>query len=138
MTAAAQLPAVIGDDAQQNASIRGRQVPATVTIEGGASLSNPIDLGRYRLMGIILPSAWVAANLSFQASVDDTTYVELTDDTGTAVSVTGTANVFLAFGSAVAAKFAAVRFLKVRSGTSGSPVNQLPDMLVTLVLEPTP
>src|SRR5437660_1304800 len=111
---AANLPAVIGDDAPQNASIRGRQIAATVTIAGGASLSNAIDLQRYRLRGIILPSTWAAANLSFQASVDDVTYLELDDDAGVAVSVTGTAGAYIALKEATANLFAGVRFLKVR------------------------
>lgn len=133
---AANLPAVFGDDAQQNVSIRGVQIPATVTIAGGASLSGAIDLQRYRLRGVIVPTAWVAANLTFQASVDDKTYLELVDDTGSAVTVTGTAGSFSALKEATANLFAGVRYLKVRSGTSGAAVNQSGNTPIILIVEP--
>ena len=47
----------------------------SVTIANGTSLSAAVNLGSGKLRGIALPAAWTAAVLSFQVSLDGTTFV---------------------------------------------------------------
>ena len=94
----------------------------SVVIANGASLSGVADLTGFMLAGIQMPSAWTAASLTFQVSLDGTTFQDMYATDGTEVTVTGAAaSRFLAF---VPSDFAGARYLKVRSGTSGSAVTQ--------------
>ena len=98
-----------------------------VTIESGQSLSSVARLRSENLTqlctptAILMPSAWTTAGLTFQVSVDGTTFFNLYDDSGAEVSVSTAANraVYIP-----AAYFWGMRFLKVRSGTAAAPVNQ--------------
>jgi len=106
-----------------------------VTIANGTSLSAAVNLGAQKLRGIAMPAAWTAAALSFQVSVDGSTFIELTDPRPSGVAYAA------ASGMAAAASqyltidpvlFEGVAVLKVRSGVSGTPVNQGADRVLTL------
>jgi len=106
----------------------------TATIASGASLSGACDLGNARLSAISMPSSWTTADLTFQASADGTTYQDLyaSDNAG------NDAEYLIGAGSARVitvpiADFAALRYLKVRSGTTGSAVSQGGDRTITLI-----
>jgi hypothetical protein len=111
----------------------------TVTIASGASLSGAAHIGfalsgggsRGTLVGIQMPSAWTAASLTFQASNDGTTFTNLYDAAGNEVSVTTDASRWIALDPA---DFAGITHLKVRSGTSGTAVNQGADRVLTLIV----
>lgn len=103
----------------------------TVTISSGTSLSGGIDLGPARVLALRMPTAWTAASLTFQASDDGTTYYNMYDSTGAEMTATTAASRWLAFAPA---DFKSVRYLKVRSGTSGTPVNQGANRTMTLVV----
>ena len=100
--------------------------PQTAVIASGASLTGSIDLdaGRRTLIGIQMPAAWTTASLTFVVSHDNTTFVPLYWD--------GAEYTILAAGGAAASlgvslepsAFAGWPFVKVRSGTSGTAVNQ--------------
>jgi hypothetical protein len=90
----------------------------TVTIANGASLSGAAEIGQGTLVGIQLPTL-TNASLSFQGSHDGVTYVEVVD----------------ASAAAVAYGVAGVPFLKVRSGTSGSPVAQGAARTISLIVK---
>lgn len=92
------------------------------TIANGASLSAAVHLHANRLFAIQMPASWTAANLTFQGSFDGTTYADLYDDTGTEVTVTAAASRFILLSTP--AMFFGLQRIKVRSGTTGSPVNQ--------------
>lgn len=96
----------------------------TATIANGASLSGEIDLGDHKILLIYMPAAWTAANLTFQvANVSGGTFQDLYDDGGVEVNVT--AAVSRAIGIDLnAGPLAGARFIKIRSGTTGTPVNQ--------------
>lgn len=98
---------------------------STVVIANGQSLSPEVDVGPKTLVGIITPSTWAAAGISFQASPDGgTTWLELLDQTATAIGVSSiTGAQFIAIDPT---KLKGVTALKVRSGTSGTPVAQSP------------
>ena len=112
----------------------GQVVTQTATILSGASLSGSIDLGTTRLFAIIMPAAWTSASLTFQGSVDGTNWFNLYTDTGTEVSATVAASQYVVMSSP--AQMLGVRYAKVRSGTSGSAVNQGADRALTLVAVP--
>jgi len=107
---------------------------ASVTIASGASLSGGIDLGDKVLSAIIMPAAWTAAALSFQASEDNgVTWLNMFDDGGVEVQI---ATVGAVAGQRIAldpSMFSGVDFVKVRSGLSTAAVNQAADRVFTLV-----
>ena len=113
----------------------GRAQLATpgVTISNGQSLSPAVDLGTGRLKAILMPAAWTAASLSFQASPDGVTYGEAIYQDGTAISATVAAAQYIIVDGT---RFEGARYIKIRSGTSGSPVNQGADRALTLVASP--
>lgn len=104
-----------------------------VPIPAGASgISGDVDLGPYRLGGIAIPSSWITAtSITFQASADGTNWYNLFDEVGTEISI-GVAASRLARLSL--ADWLSLRWLRLRSGTSGAPVNQTNSPVLTLIL----
>lgn len=105
------------------------------TIANAASLSDAQDLGNARLAAIAMPAAWTTAGLTFQASADGTTYYDLyaSDNLGTAaeylIGAAASEVISVPIGD-----FAGLRYLKVRSGTTGTPVAQGAARILTLIL----
>lgn len=109
------------------------QVP--VTIGSGSALSPAIPLGEYVLTGIAMPAAWDAAALTFQVSADGgTTWGEM-QSTSAVVSYTAAAAQYIAIDPTL---WRGINMIKVRSGTSGTPVNQTADRVLTLVTRRPP
>ncbi|HXG66938.1 MAG TPA: hypothetical protein VNO70_17680 [Blastocatellia bacterium] len=118
-----------------------RTITATATIPSGQSLSDAVDLGPGVLSGILMPAAWTAAALTFQVSVDGVTFYNLTKDAASDVQIQAQAG--RAYPVEAAAAFAdtlyegnpftGFRYVKVRSGTSGAPVNQGAERQITLI-----
>lgn len=103
-----------------------------VAIASGTNITGDLNLGGLRLFGIAMPSAWTAANLTFQVSHDfGTTWNNLYDRYGVEYSVTAAASRFIQLDGA---DFAGAQYLRVRSGTSGTPVAQGADRTLSLVL----
>lgn len=110
----------------------------TVQIASGTALSPAVKIGVKVMVGISFPPNWTnpTGGVSFQVSLDGgTTFQELFDGaTGNAVNIpaTGvpTGGSFVALSNID--QWAAVNVLKVRSGTSGSPVNQTNTVTLTL------
>lgn len=95
----------------------------TAAIALNGNLSGAIDVGDGGLMALQLSSTWVTASITFQASSDlNGTYVEAVDSNATAISISSiAASQYIALNAAV---FAGMRYIKIRSGTAGSPVTQ--------------
>jgi len=105
-----------------------REITATIAIN--TSLSPAVYIGgEFNLIGIRYPAAWTAAGLSFQVSLDNVTYDVLRDDGGNEITKTVTAGQFREFDSA---EFKTAIWLKVQSGTSAVPVNQLAARTITI------
>lgn len=104
---------------------------AVATIANGESLSAAVDLGGWRVAGIVMPASWTAANLTLQTSPDGETYNNRYDRSGTEYTITAAASRSIQIPLD---DLLSVRFIKVRSGTSGSPVNQGAERSITLVL----
>ena len=97
------------------------------TITGGTSLSDAVDMKSCTSMRMTISAPWETANLTFQNSDDNgETYANLYDESGIEVTVTvsaASATLPVAIRMS-AADWWSWRHLKIRSGTSGTPVNQ--------------
>lgn len=127
-------PVTVVNESDRPIYVQAAQVvTTTATIANGASLSGAIDLSTGKLARIAMPASWTAANLTFQASYDGATYNDLYDQNGTEYTVTAAASrsILVPF-----ADFIGIRYLKIRSGTSGAAVNQGADRTLNLVLVP--
>jgi len=105
-------------------------------IANGASLSGVVDLNGHTLVGILMPGTWTTAVLTFQAGepvAASYTLANVYDQFGTEKTVQAAASRFIALDPS---EWAAVRWLKVRSGTAGSAVNQGGARTVVLVARP--
>ena len=92
------------------------------TIANGASLSDAVNLRGEVLVGIRMPAVWDAANLTFQVSMDNVTYLNAYDILGAEEVVTVTAastHIWVHPDD-----LAGWRWVKVRSGTVALPVAQ--------------
>jgi hypothetical protein len=97
-------------------------------------LSGIVDCGGGTLSAILMSTAWTAAGLSFQASLSaSSTFFNVFGSTGDEVTYTTTGNGnMITFDPAL---WIGIRFLKVRSGTSGTPVAQAAARSVTCLLQ---
>jgi hypothetical protein len=102
--------------------------PQTVTIASGASQSDVIDTVDTRIYGLRLdPTGWTSAAITFLGcETADGTFEALYKDDGTEATL---ASASIATGrkiglDAIAGALMPWRYLKLRSGTAGVPVNQ--------------
>lgn len=105
----------------------------TVTILTGATgLSNVIDLDGYTIFALEMPATWIAANITMQACSTATgTFLDVYDDAGNEVTIVAAASRFITVNTNML-NLAPLRFVKFRSGTSASPVNQTATRTITL------
>lgn len=104
----------------------------TAVIENGGSLSGIVDLGGRKLVAIVMPDTWTAASLTFQASPDGVNFFNVYDGP-TERSLTVAASYYSELNIA---DWVGIRWLKIRSGTAGTPVNQAAERTLTLVIQP--
>lgn len=94
-------------------------------ITNGQSLSAAIDLKEGELIAFSMPASWTAANLTLQSSKDGgETWQNVYDKSGTEITITVAADRYVVLDSTLTDLLRGVRNLKIRSGTSGAPVNQ--------------
>lgn len=101
-----------------------------VDIANGTALSPEVSVGAKRIVGIQMSAGWDAAALTFQAEIRQPSgnppapvFGEVVDAANTAISIaTPTADRYHALPDSLA--LIALGRIKVRSGTSGAPVNQ--------------
>ncbi|MDR3560479.1 MAG: hypothetical protein P4N59_03410 [Negativicutes bacterium] len=110
----------------------------TTTIQSGQPLSDEIDLGNEQLVAIQMPTGWDAANISFQASMalaaNGGIYQDLYNDGGNEVIVVAAASRCIAINAA-ALSIAPLRYIRIRSGSTGTPVNQTAARILSLILK---
>ncbi len=108
----------------------------STTIKNGASLStDAIDLGGYLAFALLMPAAWTAAVITLLAcDTKDGNYKPVYDDSGNEVSLTVAADRVIAIDAA-ASKIAALRFIRLRSGTAAAAVNQAADRDIGILLK---
>jgi hypothetical protein len=102
----------------------------TATIANGTSLSQGIDLEGKTLLGIHMPAGWDATSLTFQVSEDGVTYDNLYDNLGNEKTIIVANNRYI---YASPSDWVGIRFIKVRSGTSATPVNQTANRNIILI-----
>lgn len=105
-------------------------------IGNGQSLSTAVQLTEGQLVGLVIPSAWTAAAVSFDASWDGgTTYAPLYSQTGEVNVPSGyIATAERRYFGIDPVAFLGVTHLKVRSGLNGAAVAQGGARTVTLVM----
>lgn len=116
---------------QTTREIKNSFTTTTATIANGASLSGIVNLGSNDLIGIIFPSTWTAASITFQFSIDGTNFY---DAYSTTTELSATAASASRMVSINAVNYDMGRYIKIRSGTSATPVNQAADRILTLIL----
>lgn len=111
----------------------------TATIASGASLSDAVAIQpTHTLAGILMPAAWDAAGgvptpLTFQGSFDGTNYGDLYDDTGIELTIPAAAGRIIPIADST---LRTMPYLKIRSGTSATPVAQTAERTITLFSHP--
>lgn len=98
-----------------------------VTIASGQSLSGAAYIGAGQLVAIQMPNTWDAADLTFQGSTDGTNFFNLFDGGGNEIDFQAAASEQITVDN-----FRGAVWIKVRSGTSGTPVNQSAARVLTL------
>jgi len=89
-----------------------------IDISSSTTVSEPVDCEGMDLVAIVTPAALTGVAFTFQGSVDDTTYNSITDDAGTAISVTVAASRWVAIGNTLLKSLRGLRYLKVVSGSA--------------------
>jgi hypothetical protein len=102
------------------------------TIATGAALSDTIFTGGLPICAIYMPAGWDAADLTFQASCDVAANAgNVYDKDGLELNFKVAAGNFITFDPSY---FAGVRYIKARSGTSITPVNQTATRSIVLAI----
>ena len=102
----------------------------SVTIASAAALSGLIDLTGWSIVSILIPS-WTAADLTFQGSIDGSTFKNIYTKDGIELSATVVADSIICD----LLELGSIRYLKIRSGTSGTPVNQGAERVLGVLLK---
>lgn len=110
----------------------------SATIANGAALSSAIDMTQWIAQGsptpiaIIMPAAWTTAGITLQASNDGVNYNEVYTQAGSEYTVTTpAASEYIILNPP---DLEGMTYIKIRSGTAGSPVNQGAARTISLVL----
>ena len=92
------------------------------TIASGAAVSDALDTHGMCPVAIITPATWTTANLTFQGTnISTGTYADVYDDAGTEYNVAASTSRYILLNPSA---FASFQYIKVRSGTTGTPVLQ--------------
>lgn len=102
----------------------------TATIANGQAITASIYLRDQPLVAIQMPASWTAANLTFQGSNDNTNFFDVYNLDGDEYTVTAAASRYIVLSPF---EFQWARYIKIRSGTTGTPVNQSADRTIVLV-----
>jgi len=104
----------------------------TTLIASGTNLSAAVPLDGGMPAAVSIPAGWTAAALTFQASIDGgLTFFDFYDKAATEYAVSVTANrIFILPLN----DLAGLTHLKLRSGTSATPITQTADRVIMLGL----
>ena len=110
-------------------------VLGTVTIPADGSMSDAFYIEGLFLLGFVMPSGWNAADMSVQASMDvgiPSNWLNVFDTVGNEWVATTAASRFCLLRTD-RPWLGGMRWLKLRSGVTGSPVNQDADRIITVI-----
>ena len=103
----------------------------TATIAAAASLSDAVELKGGEVVRISMPAAWTAADITFQVSDDaGATFRNLFMEWGFELGCAAAAGISIE--ASIFLKLQQIDQIKIRSGTSGTPVAQAAERLVIL------
>ena len=106
-----------------------RSLPATILIN--TALSAAVELNGADIIRISMPAAWTAADITFQVSDDGgTTFRDLYMEWGFELGMW--VDVDTSVEMSVFLRLLNIDQIKIRSGTSGAPVNQLAERIILL------
>jgi len=101
------------------------------TIPNGTALSDELGVGADRIVGVVMPAGWTAANLTLQAAVAQSatnppviTWGDVVDDAGTEIVLATAPGAGEYVAIADTRPLLALGVVRLRSGTGGVPVNQ--------------
>ncbi len=95
---------------------------ADVSIASGGNITSEIDMIGYSLLRVEMPAAWDAANLTFQVGAVSGSLVDHYLDGMEYTKTSAAASRSVGFTPADSMLFQ--RYIKIRSGTAGTPVTQ--------------
>lgn len=103
------------------------------TIAASGSVSDAIDLDGEIIAAIVMPATFTGTSLTFQAAASvDGTFQNVYDDSGAELTATvGQGKVVV--NKSVLEALAALRYLKIRSGTAGAPTTEGADRTLTIL-----
>jgi len=117
----------------------------STTIPDNQALSGMVDLGNHEFVALELPETFNTTTLTFQAKAKVTEQTQGGDnledwddvytDDGTELSVTVAAGRVVAIVGDKKDALAPLRYVRVRSGTSGTPVNINPGGVVRFIVK---
>ena len=102
-------------------------VVTNATIAAAGNLSSAANIVTSMIFGLKMPAAWTAADITFQVSLDNVTYQNLYDETGTEVKVVVAASRFVRLPPG---EWASYPYIKIRSGTAAAPVAQVAEAII--------
>ena len=106
----------------------------TLTIPAAASVSEAMPLGTRSLLGFVTPAAWTTAQLTLEVSLNGITWFNAFDSFAAQVGVY--TNIPVATPTAYSIDNAALLpwlWVRLRSGTSATPVNQAANRVFQVV-----
>lgn len=107
----------------------------TKTIPNGTALSDAFSPGAGVVVAVIIPASWTTADLTFKGSVDGVTFANVFEGTGgTEVTAKALVGQYVTIPNGLRG----CPWLIIRSGTSGSAVNQGATRSLTIVIEKLP
>ena len=109
----------------------------SITIPAGASVSNSIDCNERSVIGFIAPDSWTTAALNIEASTNGITWITagLLDSTNAAVGSWPSVTVNAGYSVDLSAMLP-WQFVRFRSGTAASAVNQAVARTFLVVTQP--
>lgn len=101
------------------------------TMTSGTSISAGFQANGLEIVGLYMPAAWDTASITFQGFIDGTGWQNLYDDSGAEVTLAAAASRYIIIPPTL---LAGLPWIRARSGTSGTPVNQTADRLLIWTL----
>lgn len=115
-----------------------------VEIPNNQSISGSVDLGNLQICAIEMPTTWAGTKISFlskshrekgdntQDNIED--WNDVYNDAGTEVSLTVAGNRIVGISAQVMMDaLRGLRYIRIRSGVTGTPVNQSPAKVIRLI-----
>lgn len=93
-----------------------KNTTTTCTVSAGGQVSTAVNAGGMSLIGIVTPAIMISTAITIQASIDNSTFVDVYNSAGTQISVTTStsASRYIAF---TPSDFVAFQYFKLKCGS---------------------